>query len=201
MYAWCRRGIIECLSGEGGTGVERDELLYERFLSGDEEGLRMLMERYGDRLTLYLRSFCESLDEAESLMIEAFARVSLKKPLLRYDSFRSYLFKTGRHLASRARRRLAVFSLEQLERDPESEACLEQTFLRDETHRALHRCLDRIDPAQREALWLIYFEDLRYAEAATVLGIREKQLDYLLQKGKRTLRTELEKEGVTNAQH
>lgn len=29
-----------------------DEELYRRWLSGDEEGLRALMERYGDRLTL-----------------------------------------------------------------------------------------------------------------------------------------------------
>jgi len=32
-----------------------------------------------------------------------------------------------------------------------------------------------------------------------VLGIREKKLDYLLQRGKQVLRQELEKEGVTDA--
>ena len=180
--------------------MEGDELLYRQYLAGDEDGLRALMERYGDRLTVYLRSFCASLEEAEELMIEAFALVSLHRPRLRTDSFRAYLFQTARHLAARAaRRRRPVFSLEQLELDPQSEDCLEQTFLRDETHRALHRCLDRLDPEVREAIWLIYFEDLRYTEAARVLKIKEKRLDYLLQKGKKQLRSELEKEGITNA--
>lgn len=180
--------------------MERDETLYREYLNGSEDGLRALMERYGDRLTLYLRSFCNDLDEAEELMIEAFARVSILKPVLRCDSFRAYLFKTGRHLAARAQKnRLHAFSLEQLELDPQAEDELERTFLQDERHRALRRCLDRLDASVREPLWLIYFEDLHYDEAAQVLGIKQKRLDYLLQKGKRLLRTELEKEGITDA--
>ena len=48
-----------------------DEELYRRWLSGDEEGLRALMERYGDRLTLYLDGYVRDLHEGEDLMIEA----------------------------------------------------------------------------------------------------------------------------------
>ena len=40
-----------------------DEELYRRWLSGDEEGLRALMERYGDRLTLYLDGYVRDLHE------------------------------------------------------------------------------------------------------------------------------------------
>ena len=182
----------------------RDEELYRQYLSGDELGLRELMNRYGDRLTLYLRSFTDSLDEAEDLMVESFARVFLAKPSLRQDCFRAYLFKTGRRLAARAhhrRTRLPSFSLEQLEQDPESGQYLENTLLRDETRRTLHLCLERLDPSLRESLWLIYFEDMSYAEASEILGIRPKQRDYLLQKGKRLLREEMKKEGVTDARY
>ena len=188
----------------GGERMIRDEELYRQYLSGDELGLRELMDRYGDRLTVYLRSFALNLDEAEELMVEAFARVFLAKPNLRQDCFRAYLFKTGRHLAARAHRsrtRQPSFSLEALELDPESEQYLERTLLRDETHRTLHRCLARLEPSLRESLWLIYFEDMHYAEASEILGVKPRQLDYLLQKGKRLLREELEKEGVTNAQY
>ena len=182
--------------------MERDEALYRQYLSGDERGLTGLMERYGDRLTLYLRPFCDSLEEAEELMVEAFALISLHKPLLRFDSFRAYLFQTGRRLAGKLhRRRLPAFSLDALEHDPESESSLERSFVQDETHTALRRSMDRLDADVREALWLIYFEDLRYSEAAQVLSIKEKQLEYLLRKGKKQLRQELEKEGITDAQY
>ena len=182
--------------------MDRDEALYRLYLSGDESGLHDLMERYGDRLTLYLRSFCDSLDEAEELMVEAFARVCLARPALQSGGFRPYLYKTARHLAARAhRRRSTTFSLEQLELDPESEQYLERTFVRDETHRTLRQCMDRLEPQLRESLWLIYFEDMHYAEAATVLGVRPKQLDHMLQRGKQLLRQEMEKEGVTDAKY
>ena len=51
----------------------------------------------------------------------------------------------------------------------------------------------------KEALWLFYFEDLSYAEAADIMGIRTKQFDHLLSRGKEEMRRELMKEGVDNA--
>lgn len=53
-----------------------DEELYRAYLAGDEAGLRTLMERYGDSLTLYLSGYIHDLHDAEDLMIEAFARTA-----------------------------------------------------------------------------------------------------------------------------
>ena len=63
----------------------------------------------------------------------------------------------------------------------------------------MRRCLDRIDPEPREALWLIFFEDMRYAQAAQVLGVNVKRIDHLLSRGKRLMKAELIKEGITDA--
>ncbi len=184
--------------------MESDEALFRRFLSGDEDGLRTLMERYGDSLTIYLGGFLHDIHDAEDLMIEAFARVAHARPNLLEGSFRAYLYKTARNLARRfyARRlRAAVFSLEALEREPESEALLEAAVVRREQQNILRLCMGRLEPDLREALWLVYFEGMSYAESARVLRKRPKQLDHLLQKAKRLLREELEKEGVTDAQY
>ena len=78
-----------------------DEELYRRWLSGDEEGLRALMERYGDRLTLYLDGYVRDLHEGEDLMIEAFAWIIAKRPAIRAGGFRAYLFQAGRRMALR----------------------------------------------------------------------------------------------------
>ena len=69
----------------------------------------------------------------------------------------------------------------------------------DETHRALHRCLDRLDREVHEAIWLIYFEDMSYSEAATVMGVNQKKIDNLLARGKQVLKQELGKEGIHHA--
>ena len=91
------------------------------------------------------------------------------------------------------------FSLEGMEKELADNLSLEQHLQEEEKKSILHLCLERIDPELREALWLIYFEDLSYADAAGVMNVSRKRVDKLLQRGKAILRTELEKEGITNA--
>ena len=57
-----------------------DDILYRRYLGGDEDGLSALMERHGDKLTLYLDGCLHDLHESEDLMIEVFAYLIAKQP-------------------------------------------------------------------------------------------------------------------------
>ena len=184
---------------------EADEIIYRRYLHKEsEEDLRELMERYGDSLTLYLNGYIHDLHDSEDLMIEAFARMVRARPNLTGGSFRAYLFKTGRNLATRfsaGRLRRQTFDLEELENEPESGEFLESVVTTREKHRVLHLCVGKLEPELREALWLVYFEGMSYEESARIMNRKPKQLDYLLQKGKRLLREELEKEGVTDAEY
>ena len=135
-------------------------------------------------------------------MIEAFARIANKKPVIADGCFRSYLYTTGRHLASRWHTgflRRAEFSLDEMEKEPESKELLEQLVWKDDRRSILHLCMERIDAQLREALWLIYFEDMSYAEAAGIMGCKERRIEYLLTKGKAVLRKELGKEGINDA--
>ncbi|MBQ7583247.1 MAG: sigma-70 family RNA polymerase sigma factor [Lachnospiraceae bacterium] len=100
-----------------------DEELFRAYLAGDEAGLRQLIERYGDSLTLYLNGYIHDPGDAEDLMVEAFARTVRAKPKLTGSTFRAYLYKTGRNLALRFkawRMRSQAFSFEELEQEPES---------------------------------------------------------------------------------
>ena len=44
-----------------------DETLYRRYLDGDDDALGALMERHGNRLTLYLDGYLHDIHEAEAL--------------------------------------------------------------------------------------------------------------------------------------
>ena len=181
---------------------QSDETIYLRFLSGETEAFDALMLRYGDSLTVYLNAMLHNWQDAEDLMIEAFARIMVKKPAIRSGGFKAYLFKTGRNLALRyasKRGRAQTFALEELTEELSSPEHTEGYYLDAEHKQALHRCLNRLDPEYREALWLVYMEELSYRQTSRVLGIKEKKLDHLLERGKRALRQELEKEGVTDA--
>ena len=183
------------------TVTETNEKLFAAYLSGDGNALRILMERHGDGLTLYINGYIHDIHEAEDLMIEAFSRMILARPRLVPNGFKPYLYKTARNLALRLmekRRRLCSFSLEGLEDEPESENLVEKVVQSAEQDRILKKCMERLSPDYCEALYLLYFENMSYAQAAQVMRKSIKQIDHLLERGKKRLRLLLEQEGITH---
>ena len=147
------------------------------------------------------------------MMIEAFARVMAKAPHISEGAFKSYLFKTGRNLAIRFHERmlhLKTFSMDGMEEEALDSLIAQNTeegtddspeekeLGKEETKKVLIKCLDRIDPELREALWLIYAEEMSYAQAAEVMGVNTKRVDHLLTRGKQAMRKELNKEGIND---
>ena len=104
VYQFYRQGrmgrvIIMKNAAKGGGGEMTDELLYRRYLSGDEDALGALMERYGTKLTLYLDGYLCDLHEAEDLMIEAFSQLFAKeRPIEGEGSFKAYLYLSLIHI-------------------------------------------------------------------------------------------------------
>ena len=70
----------------------------------------------------------------------------------------------------------------------------------EERNRILHFCMDEMNPDYREVLYLTYFEDMSYAQAAEVTGKTVKQITNMVYRGKESLRRLLEREGITNAE-
>lgn len=197
----CEANRYKRNSSEGMADSDVNDItLYQRFLSGDDSGLQRLMERYGNSLMLYIDGYLHDIHEAEDLMIEAFAYFVAKRPRLRDDGFRAYLYKSARHLALRClqkKRRKQLFSFDDLEQEPESDVLLETLVQTDERNRILWRCMDELAPAYREALYLVYFEGMRHAEAAAIMRKTEKQIADLVYRGRASLRKTLEREGIT----
>ena len=76
----------------------------------------------------------------------------------------------------------------------------EEVIRSEERNRILHFCMDEMNPDYREVLYLTYFEDMSYAQAAEVTGKTVKQITNMVYRGKESLRRLLEREGITNAQ-
>ena len=179
-----------------------EDELYSKFLSGDTSAYDELIIRLSDSITVYINGYLHDIYEAENLMIETFAKIMFKKPTIKKGSFKSYLYKTARNLTINFHRsfdREKLFSLESIAEELADEEQLEEGILNTERKKSLHKCLARIEPKLREVLWLIYFEDMSYAEAAEVMKMNVKKIDNLLVKGKEHMRRELKKEGITNA--
>lgn len=192
--------------------VLSDDSLYGAFLKGDNSAYDKLMLKYGDSLTAYLKGSLYSWEDAEDLMIEAFARVMVKKPKIEPGNFKAYLYKTAHNLVShfyKKSKRRKDFSIDEINgqandsgnevAEPSYEAELYERVWGEEKDRIVLKCLERIGEDMREALWLFYFDELTYREAASVMNVSYKKIDNLLARGKICLKKELEKEGITDA--
>ena len=169
-----------------------DETAYRKYLAGDEAAAQLLVERYGDALTLYINGVLGDIHEAEDLMIEAFAHIFARERPIQDGCFKAYLYKTGRNLALRCKTRRRFFlPLEELP----YEALAETGSLQNEQHQQLYAALGKLKKEYRETLFLIYFEELSYRQAAQVLGRTEQQVTNLVYRGKQQLKQLLEQEG------
>ena len=179
-----------------------DETAYRRYLGGEQKAADLLVERYGDALTLYLNGYLRDIHEAEDLMIEAFARIfARERPISGAGAFKAYLYKTARNLALRQtkKRRFSHLRFDELRFEPQSDVLADTEFDRGEQRRQLYAALQKLKAEYREALYLVYLEDLSYRNAAAVMGKSEMQITNLVHRGKRSLKRILEREGFTHA--
>lgn len=189
------------LQVETPSGEPSDESLYFRYLDGQEDALRLLLERRRESLVLFLFAMVGNMEDAEDLMMDAFAvLLSKKRKFEGRSSFKTWLFAIGRNLArSHLRKKhLPMISPEELETLLSQESA-ELSLLRAERQRQLYAALYRLKAEYRDALFMTCFEGLSHQETGRVMGKTEKQVTDLVYRGKAALKTELEKEGFAYA--
>ena len=166
--------------------------IYNEYLSGDAKALERLMEYYGDKLTLYINGYVKNLHDSEDLLIEVFAYLVYKRPKIK-NNFESYIYKAARNHAlmflRKAKRHILLT-------DEEMNFCIENTFEDDmwlaQRNKRLYECMERLPSTQKEALYLVYIEEMSYKDAAAILRKSAKQIDNLLCRAKAAMRKELE---------
>ncbi|MBO5995349.1 MAG: RNA polymerase sigma factor [Firmicutes bacterium] len=178
--------------------MKSDDQLYRQYLAGDQSAGDELLLRHGEELMGYLDAFLHNAHDAEDLMLDVFTIILVDKPKIREGNFRAYLYKVARNKANslwRMRFRRREFELD--EALPSMEEAPEEKAHKADRDAILYRCLNRIAPQYREALYLVYLSDMSYAKAAEVMGCSEKKIDNMLANGKKRMRQELEKEGLS----
>lgn len=178
--------------------MDKDEVCYARFLNGDHQALEELIGTHRGALTLFLYSYVHDMTEAENLMIDTFAQLVVQGGRFQKKaSLKTYLFTIGRNEALRHlkknRRHLSWEELpEGLAQDEEHQIF---GLLRQERYRQLYDAMENLKSEYREVLYLIYFEQMSYREAAQVMKKSEKQITNLAYRGKKALKGKLEAGG------
>lgn len=172
---------------------------YRRYLDGDETAFAAIMETWFDKVLFFIDRYVHDLHTAEDIAMDVFADLVVHRHRYNFQySFSSYLFLCARSRALNHLKRNKLIVFTELEEDAEDRSRLEDTVLQHEQHRALHRALSSLPLAMQEAVHLVYFEGLSYEDAAKAMKKNRKQIDNLLTRAKRELRTILGKEGVSH---
>ena len=169
-----------------------DLLLYERTLAGDEKALDELINKYRNPLTLFINGFVKDMDVAESLMIDVFAELICKKSKFRGESsIKTYLFAIGRNKALKHIKKSKSYEfipLDEVGYCIMSEQTVDDALDQKICSENLHNALNELNPKYREILYLLFFEDMSYEQAAQVLHKNKKQISNLAFRAKQALK-------------
>jgi RNA polymerase sigma-70 factor, ECF subfamily len=157
--------------GPGSSGILNpmtDEQLMVAFARGQTDAFNMLYARYKQPLFGFFRRRLDNAPQAEELTQETF--VAVLRGTARYEAtalFRTWLYAIGFRIL-RAHRRKAAFRLmftgDAPRREPAGPDHLDNDVL-------LRHAVGKLDRIDREVLLLREFEQLSYAEIATLLHV------------------------------
>ncbi|MCR5110651.1 MAG: RNA polymerase sigma factor [Ruminococcus sp.] len=173
---------------------------YRRFReNGDPDGLAEIIRDYMNGLILYLNSIVGNIHTAEDIAEDTFVLLGTKKPSDNgKSSFRTWLYTIGRNLAIdylRKNTKASETSTEEIAEISEDTENLEMSYIREERKIAVHRAMDKLRPNYRQVLWLIYIEGFTNKEAAAVMGKTVHNIESMVSRARKALRSQLEKEG------
>lgn len=182
--------------------MDNGEDSYRRFRDeGDEEGLAQLIRDYRNGLIFYLTSIVGNIHIAEELAEDTFVLLGTKKPRDKgKGSFKTWLYTIGRNIALNFLKKNSKTSTVSVDDCPElvsDEDSLEEMYFREERKIEVHRAMRKLKPEYRQILWLIYFEGFSNKESAAIMKKSVHNIETLVYRARKSLKSQLESEGFT----
>lgn len=178
--------------------MDKDAILYQQFLNGDNNALVSLIDIYKKSLSLYINTFVNDICLSEELMEETFVILVVKKPVyLGKSAFRTWIFAIARNVAldyMRKIKRRREDSLDNAYNISDKED-LERTYIKKEQKILLYHALSTLKPDYSQVIHLTFIEGFSNSETAEIMNKTNRQIENLLFRAKKALKTALEKEG------
>ena len=180
-------------------GLDRGAECYQRFINGDNSGLAELVEMYNDSVIFYINGFVNSIFASEDIAADTFTELIIRKSRYKNEyMFKTWLYKIARNNAIdylRKQSRWQTRPIEDFENDLTENQRLENAVLKSEQNKQLHSAMTNMHNEYRDVLHLVYFENMSYDQASTVMRKSTKQIKNLVYRAKQALKMALEKEG------
>jgi RNA polymerase sigma-70 factor (ECF subfamily) len=171
-----------------------DEELASRASVGDRRAFATLIDRHYDRIYRLAWRWCGTRDRAEDIAQEVCVKLAQSIANFRGDAaFKTWAYRLAYTTAVdhiRFNQRLVVLAPSDMLSLVDGAGGVTQ----DDTieGQELWRAVRALPPQQRDAVLLVYAEDLSHAEAASILGCTEKTVSWHLHEARKRLKNLLE---------
>ncbi len=162
--------------------------------SGDARSFELLFDRYYAMIHAFAYRVCLVETEADDIAQETFIRAARGIAAYRgAASFKNWLYRIAHNALIDWRRQ----SARQRDKEDQFAAELESgARVRAPDYSEVHAALKSLSPDLREAVALVYFEEMNHREAADAMGCAETTVSWRIFRAKRALKKLLEpKEG------
>lgn len=183
----------------GRNDFDRGEVCYRRFLEGDDDAFRVIIDLYRANLIFFINGITHNLSDAEDIAEDCFYELVVHPK--RYDfsvSLKTYLYTVARNKSIdcvRYRARRGTVALEDCGELVDAYIGHEKEYCIKERNRALYLAIERLKEEYRTVLYMFYFEDMSYDGIGRIMKKNRKQIDNLLYRARAALRNELGKDG------
>lgn len=172
---------------------DRGAEYYKRFLNGDESAFEEILLDYRQGLMFFINRYVHNVTVAEDIAADVFAEIIFKPKRYNFKvSLKTYLYMIGRSRALdwlRKEPKRSGISFELIAREQSGEArSLEEAVIANEEKRQLYCAMKQLPQDYQTVLHLVYFEDMKYEEAAAVMKKSVKQVENLVYRAKRALK-------------
>jgi RNA polymerase sigma-70 factor (ECF subfamily) len=160
--------------------------LVDRARAGDGRSFETLFDRYYDMIYAFAYRFCLVKTEADDIAQETFIRAARSLGTFRGEaSFKNWLYRIAHHAATDLARRGSRRDRQIAELTREMEISAQG---RPADYTPIHSALRQLPSDWREALTLVFFEEMSHAEAAAILGCAETTISWRIFRAKRALK-------------
>ncbi len=172
---------------------------YRRFLDGEESAFDEIMKELFHGLVFFVDRYVHDVHAAEDIAIDVFSDLIVHKHRYNFKvSLKTYLYMIGRSRALDYIKHRKVIEFTELSEETEvssGEKPLEEQALAEERKCVVNAAVAGLPEDMQVVIHLIYFEEMTYEEAAKVMKKNRKQVDNLLYRAKKELRSLLGEDG------
>ena len=177
------------------TNDTNDEVQLNNYRkSGDVSVLGKLFEQYVSLIYGVCLKYLKDEEDAKDAVMGIFEELIIKVKQHEIKQFRGWVYVLSRNyclMKLRAGKRVDEVSLDEVMEfipflHPEESN-------REEAMKALERCMEKLNPAQKQSINLFYFKEKCYKEIAELTGFTLNDVKSYIQNGKRNLKICLER--------